>query len=247
MVVYRTMYDDSPLRGRSYCDHCGKLVDWKHNIPLLSFFLLGGKCANCKKKISWQYPVVEFLVGMLFVWWLIVGRSFFLLVQEPFTILQPMFWLVVGLILLLVIVFDLVYMLIPDFLTFSLFFVVLSYRLLLVATSQMRGEDLGYSLVSGGILALFFYFLYWVTKKKGFGFGDVKLAPSLGLILGYQRLVVAVFLAFVLGSLLGVVLLLMGKKKFGQVIPFGPFLVLGTIISLLWGNQVWNWYFGMLI
>lgn len=246
VVVYRTMYDDSPLRGRSYCDNCGKLVDWKHNIPLLSFFWLRGKCANCKKKISWQYPVVEFLVGALFVWWFIIGSSFFNL-AGAFALIQPLVWLGIGLLLFLIFTFDLIYMVIPDFLTSALFILVLAYRLGLVATSQMRGEDLGTSLIAGGVLAIFFYSLYLGTHKKGFGLGDVYLAPSLGLILGYQRLSVAVFAAFVFGSIVGGVLLFLGKKKFGQLIPFGPFLVIGTAFSLIWGQSIWNWYMSMLV
>ncbi len=247
VVVYRTMYGDSPFRGRSYCDNCKKQVDWKHNIPLLSFFLLKGRCAHCRKKISWQYPLVEFMTGVLFVWWFFVGRGFFFLVQEPFVWIQPIFWLLVGMMLLAILVFDLLYMVIPDFLSVGLLIWVLVYRLGLVWTDQMRAEDLVNSVIAGGLLAGFFLGLYLITKKRGFGLGDVKFAPALGLLLGGQRLLVAVFLAFVLGSLMGVCMLMMKKRKMNQVVPFGPFLVMGTVVSLLWGGVMWAWYWNMVL
>ena len=102
------------------------------------------------------------------------------------------------------------------------------------------------AIICGLVLMAFFYGLWFFTKGRGFGFGDVKLAPSLGLLLGWPKTIVAVFLAFVLGAVVAVVLIALGKKKLGQTIPFGPFLVLGTLIALLWGSRLWSWYWGLL-
>ena len=246
VVIYRTTQGTSPLSGRSVCPKCKKMISWKHNIPLISFFLLQGRCANCKTKISWQYPVVEFMTGIMFVWWFLVGRSFFLLFGEPWSVLQPVFWLVVGMLLLVIFIADLKFGLIPDQVSLPLFVLALGYRLGLVTSQQMQSSDLVNAVISGLVLMLFFYSLWYFTKGRGFGFGDVKLAPSLGLLLGWPKTLVGVFIGFLLGAVVAVVLLILGRKRFGQTIPLGPFLVLGTVAALLWGQQLWSWYFGLL-
>jgi len=246
VVIYRTTQGTSPLSGRSVCPKCKKMISWKHNIPLISFFLLQGRCANCKTKISWQYPVVEFMTGIMFVWWFLVGRSFFFLFGNPWIYVQPVFWLIVGMLLLVVFVADLRFGLIPDQVSIPLFVLALGYRLALVSSQQMQSTDLVNAVISGLVLMFFFYCLWYFTKGRGFGFGDVKLAPSLSLLLGWPRTLVGMFIAFMIGAVVAVVLLVIGRKKFGQTIPFGPFLVLGTAASLLWGQQWWSWYVGLL-
>lgn len=246
VVIYRTTHGTSPLSGRSKCPKCKKMISWKHNIPLISFFLLHGKCVNCGTKISWQYPVVELLTGFLFVWWFWIGQGFFLLVGQPWSLLQPVFWLLVGMLLLVVFVADWRFGLIPDSANIILFVLALGYRLALTGFGLMQSEDMIRAIICGLVLMIFFYCLWYFTKGRGFGFGDVKLAPSLGLLLGWPKTLVAVFLAFVIGAVVALVLMAMGKKKLGQTIPFGPFLVLGTVISLVWGNSLWGWYFGQL-
>lgn len=246
VVIYRTVNGQSPLKGRSKCTECGVKIAWQNNIPLLSFMWLRGRCAQCGAKISWQYPVVEFLTGVLFVWWYVVGWGFFRLAGSPFGWLQPLFWLGVGVALLLVVVFDVRYGIIPDVLSAVLLIWVLMYRIGLVVTGRMMKGDFYLALVTGLVLTGFFYFLYQVTKKKGFGLGDVKLAPSLGLILGWPKTLIGVWLAFVVGAVVAITLLILGKKKMKQTIVFGPFLVIGTMIALWWGDAIWNWYLIML-
>lgn len=175
-----------------------------------------------------------------------MGRSFFLLLGQPWGYFQPVFWLIVGMLLLVVFVADLRFGLIPDQVSLPLFVLALGYRIGLVTSHQMQSVDLVRALISGLVLMAFFYGLWFFTKGKGFGFGDVKLAPSLGLLLGWPRTLVGMFIAFCLGAVVAIVLIISGKKRFGQTIPFGPFLILGTVASLLWGQQLWAWYFGLL-
>ncbi len=246
VVIFRTTHGTSPLSGRSVCPKCHKQISWKHNIPLVSFFLLHGRCAYCHKKISWQYPVVEFLTGILFVWWFIIGQSFFALSGGPWMVLQPVFWLLVGMLLLVVFFADLRFGLIPDSISLLLLVSVLFYRIGLVGFGHMEPLDLARAILAGLVLMAFFWSLWFMTKGRGFGFGDVKLAPSLGLLLGWPRIIPGVFSAFIIGAVVGVGVILAGKKKFGQTIPFGPFLVLGVAAGLLFGNQIWSWYWGLL-
>lgn len=247
VVVYRTIYGGSIVKGRSMCLSCKKKIGWFHNIPVISYLFLRGRCGNCGVRISWQYPVMEVLTGLLFVWWYMIGRGFFLLASEPFIWVQPMFWLVVGILLLLIFVFDLRFGIIPDGINLVLFFMSAFYRLLLVLQGEMQVVDLGAAVVSGVAVTAMFYGLYIGTKKKGFGFGDVKLAPSIGLLLGWPGVVVGVFGAYVIGAVMALGLLIFGKKKWGQTIPFGPFLVIGMVIALLWGDSIWSWYMSMLL
>lgn len=246
VVIYRTTHGSSPLSGRSMCPKCKKTISWKHNIPLISFFWLRGKCAHCGLRISWQYPVVEFLTGTLFLWWFWMGRGFFLLIGQPLAYVQPVFWLIIGMLMLVLFVADLRYSLIPDSVTISLFFLTLGYRLYLTHLGEMQSSDVVRAIISGIVLTLFFYGLWSLTKGRGFGFGDVKLAPSLGLLLGWPKTLVAVFVAFILGAIVAVGLIVLNKKKMGQTIPFGPFLVIGCLMALLYGNQIWFWYWGLI-
>lgn len=246
VVIYRLTHKQSPLSGRSVCPSCKKVISWKYNIPLLSYFWLGGRCHNCHKKISWQYPVIELVTGALFVWWFMVGRGFFLLAGTPWGVVQPIFWLVVGMLLLVVFMADFRFGIIPDSVNLALVSLSLFYRLGLVLTGQMDVRDFLLAGISAAVITMFFLSLWLMTKKKGFGMGDIKLAPALGLLLGWQRSIVAIFISFIVGGIFSAVLLIMRKKKMGQTVPFGPFLVFGAAVGLLWGARIWQWYFSLM-
>jgi len=251
VVIFRMSHSKSPLSGRSICPKCKHQLAWFYNIPLLSYLWLKGRCAYCHKKISIRYPLIEFLTGVLFVWWFLVGFNFFKLVGSPWSFIQPVFWLVVGMVFLSIFMTDLLYMVIPFSLNLLLFSLALFYRIGLTGFGIMQITDLLNALISGIGLCMLFLFLQILTKaiKKvdGFGWGDIYLAPSLGLLLGWPRILPGMLLSFVFGALVGIVLILFGKKKISQYLPFGPFLILGTVVSLLWGGTIWNWYLGLLV
>lgn len=246
VVIYRTLHEETFIKGRSRCDHCRKQIAWYDNIPLLSFVLLRGKCRRCKRAISLQHPLVELTTAILFVWWYVVGFTIFQLTTQPLLFVQRGYWLLVGVLLLIVLVTDLTTYLIPDFSVVLLSLAALLYRLYLVHMGIMATGDLYAAIASGFGLSMFFTALILATKGRGMGWGDAKLAIALGLILGWPRSVVAVFAAFIGGALFGIYLVLSGKKSFGQTIPFGPFLVVGTLLSLLYGYPLWLWYIGLL-
>ncbi len=228
VLIYRTVQGEDFVKGRSRCDTCKKKIAWYDNIPLLSYVILGGKCRNCKKPISIQHPIIEFMSGILFVWWYAIGFAFFQLSQSPHTLVQPVFWLLVGILLLVIFVADWLYQIIPDYANFGLMLLAFLYRVYLVTTGAMEWRDFGLAIITGVGLMLFIWALWWGTKGRGMGFGDVKYALAMGILLGWPRALVGMFLAFVIGAVVGSMLILIRAKKFKERIAFGPFLVAAT-------------------
>ncbi|MDH5532960.1 MAG: prepilin peptidase [Candidatus Pacebacteria bacterium] len=246
VVIYRSLNDESWVTGRSRCDSCRKKISWYDNIPVLSYLILRAKCRFCKKPIALTHPVVEVLVGSLFVWWYWSASIFFTLTQRPFEVLQPAFWLVVGIILIAILVTDYLYYIIPDSFVILLLGLTIIYRAALVGFGIMQTNDLIMAIFGMILSVLFIGSLWFFTRGKGMGLGDVKLMVPLSLLLGWPNTLVGLFLSFILGGFVGGGLLLSKRKKMGQVVPFGPFLILGTFISLIWGDQILTWYLSFL-
>lgn len=246
VYVMRTLVGEDYVRGRSRCDTCRRDLEWYELIPLFSYLVLGGRCRTCRKEIDMMHPVGELLTGALFVWWWLIGSAFFQLTQRPLDVIQPVFWLSVGLILLLITIIDLRAMIIPDWSVLTLAIGALLYRSILTLMGVYQQTDFALALF-GAALAMTFFLLLWLgTRKRGIGFGDVKLVFPLGLLVGWPNIIVALFLAFVIGAVVGVALLVAGKLKLGRPLPFGPFLVFGTLLALLWGNSLLSWYLSLL-
>lgn len=246
VVIYRTVYGESFVRGRSKCPHCEHQIAWYDNIPVVSYLMLKGHCRNCHKPISLRYPAVEVITAALFVWWYLIGSAFFQLTEQPLANIQRIFWLCVGIFLIIIFFADFLYQVIPDIAVYPLIAIALLYRIVLVHQHIMQTPDFIAALISAVGASLFFLFLWWITKGKGMGLGDVKFAVAMGLLLGFPGILVGVFLAFVTGSVVGVSLIAFGKKRMGQTIAFGPFLIIGTIVTLVWGNPLLTWYIRML-
>lgn len=247
VVVQRSLADEQWLTGRSKCDHCQQILGWLDSVPLLSYLGLQGKSRCCGKQLSISHPVVELLTGTLFVWWYWGGAIFFQLTQTPFQTLQPLFWLVVGVLLVMVLVADLLYFIIPDSAVFVLTFMAMLYRIALTVVGVMQWTDFINTLIGTLGAFLFFLLLWTLTRGQGMGFGDVKFTIPMGLLLGWPNIMISIFLAFISGAMIGILLMIVGKAKFGKPIPFGPFLIFGLVASLLWGDQLANWYFLQLL
>lgn len=246
VVIMRTLRGEEFLWGRSHCDECSRSLQWWEMIPLVSFIALRGRCRTCHKEIDIMHFVVELLTGLLFLWWWVIGFAFFQLTQTPLTVLQPLFWLLVGIIMLVIVIVDLRSFIIPDWATLLLFALTLLYRVVLILTDAHQPVDFAWALFGSTLLLLFFLFLWLITAKKGIGFGDVKLVFPLGLLMGWPSMFVGIFLAFVIGAVVGIILLLNKKIAFGRALPFGPFLILGTFLSLLYGDSLLRWYISLL-
>jgi prepilin signal peptidase PulO-like enzyme (type II secretory pathway) len=246
VVIYRTIHGEGWVSGRSRCDHCRKIIAWYDNIPLLSYLILRGRCRYCHKKIAVQHFALELLTGFLFVWWYAIGFAFFKLSATPHLFIQPLFWLLVGVFLLIIFVTDWLYQIIPDYANVVLGILALGYRLYLAKTGAMQMGDFWLSLVMGIGLSAFLGLLWIFSKGRGMGLGDVKFAIVMGILLGWPRGLVAMMLAFVIGASIGIVMIVLKLKKFKEKIAFGPFLILGTVVALVWGNQIWQGYMKLL-
>jgi len=225
VLIYRLPRGLPFATGRSFCPKCRKKISWFDNIPLLSFFLLKGRCRHCHSPISWRYPVVELTTGILFLLSYLSHLSFL------------SYLLFSGLIVVFFI--DLEHQIIPDEVLLPLIILFFIRDVTEIFASPLNTYFLILNTFASGVGAFLFMFLiYLITKGKGMGFGDVKLAFLMGLVLGYPKIVVAFYLAFLTGALFGIILILARKATLKQRIAFGPFLTFSSIISLLWGEKI---------
>ncbi|MBI2195696.1 MAG: prepilin peptidase [Candidatus Levybacteria bacterium] len=199
-------------------------------IPVLSYLTLGGKCRHCKGKISPYYPLVELITGVLFV----LVFSFFKPAFDIYHLSFIIYYFFIVSSLIVVFFIDLKYGVIPDKIVFPT--IILSVFYLAVGSSGI----LSYLFSALGAF-LFFLVLLTVTSGKGMGWGDVKYSFLMGLILGFPNIVIGLYLAFLTGAIVSIILILWKKKKLrGSTIPFGPFLVTGTILSLFYSEFFLN-------
>ena len=245
-VIYRLEKEENPLKGHSYCPNCKHTLDWQDLVPIFSFLLLKGRCRYCGKKISYQYPLVELLTGFLFVfifWHL--GFSFDL--SSEFQIPNFFYLSFVSCFLVIIFVYDLKRYIIPDVVVYPA--IVVSGIWYLVAgiffKFYTKYEILNtiYSVVGA---AAFFLVIVLISKGKWMGIGDIKLAFFMGLFLSWPNILVALFSAFFIGAIIGVILIIFGKKTLKSEVPFGPFLVAGTFLALFWGQNIANWYLNLI-
>lgn len=231
--------DLSIVHGRSMCPNCHHTLATKDLVPVVSWLRLGGKCRYCHKPISWQYPVVELLTAGLFAFsylywplaWGEQGTTLFVL------------WLIflVGLIALAV--YDLKWQLLPNKLVYRLMYGAVVQALLLIFVFHGGFKQAGHIALSFIIGGGLFYVLFQVSGGKWIGGGDVKLGMLLGLILAEPELsIFMIFSACLLGTAVSLPLLATHKLKRTSRVPFGPFLIAGTIIARLFGAALISWY-----
>lgn len=214
--------DEDVFWGRSHCDHCKKKLRPLDLIPVLSYIFLRAKCRYCHKKISIKYPAVELSTGLGFVY--IYSYS-----SSPISLI---FLLLLFSIFVVIFMSDLQYLIIPNTVVFPGVILVLLYKLIYFHGSLIP------NIIAGFGAFLFLYFLYLITRGRGMGFGDVKFSLIMGILLGFPEIVIAFYIAFLTGAFVSFILLLLGRVHFGQQIPFGPFLVLSTIITYLWRENL---------
>ena len=231
VCIYRIPQNIAIARPRSYCPKCSNPIRALDNIPIISFVMLKGRCRNCDKKIRLQYPAVELLTALL---------TIAVVLKFDFTILT-IFYLSFIYILITISFIDLEHMIIPDGLVLAA--AMLGLMALIFNILPIGWPDSAYgALLYGGVLAGVGYVGKLVYKMDALGGGDVKLASVLGMYLGWKMSMISLLLAFLVAALFVVVGLAVGRLSRKQLIPFGPFLALGAIMTLFWGEQLYNWY-----
>lgn len=252
-VIWRLHSKESFVGGRSYCPRCRHKLAAADLVPLLSFLFLGGKCRYCKENISWQYPLVELATSVLALAAAFIFASGFMKlgIIDPATVLILVYyWAMIG-ILEIVFVSDLLWYVIPD--EAIVFGVGLAALAQIFAAFSPLARDLiaGDQSLGGVFLTAVFSTLVFlgivvISKGKWMGLGDVKYAFLMGLVLGFPGIVAGLFLAFLSGAVIGLVLIAAGRKKLSSEIPFGPFLAAATLVALFFGQSVINWYLGII-
>jgi prepilin signal peptidase PulO-like enzyme (type II secretory pathway) len=238
-VIYRLEKQKS-LKGRSFCPNCKHTLSFKDLFPVFSFLFLGGKCRYCRKKISAQYPLVEISTGILFVlifWKLGFGWS---LRFGFWDFIKLGFWFYIASALIVIFIYDLKHYIIPDKVLFPAILITLIFNFQFLIFNEF---SIFISSIIAVVVASGFFFIIWlVSGGRAMGFGDVKLAILMGLLLVWPNVLTALFLAFFFGAIIGIILMVVEKKSLKSEIPFGPFLIAGTFLAMFYGNQIIQWY-----
>ena len=235
-VAYRVPRDESISSGRSKCPDCGNTISAIQNIPLLSYVVLRGRCRHCGNRISIRYPAIELVTGLLFM-----AAALRFEVSAEAVIYAGFFWVLVVLT-----VIDLQYKLLPNKIVFPTF--IAGWIALTIAA--LAGSDAGRLLDAAIGAAIFggFFFLVAFLYPAGMGGGDVKLAFVLGTFLGYAGgpgvVVVGMFLSFLIGAVVGVIVMKATGGDRKKQVPFGPFLALGAILAIFVGRSLLDAYLG---
>lgn len=255
VVIHRLPAEESIVFPHSHCPKCDAAISFYDNIPILSWLILGGRCRNCRAPISSRYPLVEFLTGLTFA-------AFFL--HDGLSPILPINLLFAAALISLIFI-DAEQMILPNAITYPGFILTLIVRTALPIVFQIAPFDdittapfreinqplwiislLG-AIIGAAVGGGFLWLVGWIWKQlrgvEAMGFGDVKLMLMVGALLGWRLTVLSLFLGALTGALSGIILVSKQKQRDYQTqIPFGIFLGLGSLIAMLFGAAIINWY-----
>ncbi len=225
--------DKSIVVPLSYCPVCNTPIKAWDNIPILSYIILGGKCRACKAGISFRYPLVELLNALLYValiWRFGIGW-------------HTLFYFAFVSALMAITFIDLEFQIIPDSITLPGILVGLIAGSLVLPDPFLRWSLLGYKAsVLGAVSGFGLFYIVAVLSKGGMGGGDIKMMAMVGAMTGWKSVLLTTFIGSLLGSIIGVSLMVFKGKSRKTKIPFGPFLAAGTVITLFYGQEILSWY-----
>ena len=229
VCIYRMPLEKGVVSGRSYCPKCKKQITWKDNIPIISYLLLSGKCRKCKKPISSQYALVEFLSILFFtIIYFLYGIT-----------LTTLLLMILSLSFIIIFFIDLKHFIIPNEITFSM--MALGFLKSFDPNLNSLFPNYINSLIGGllgyGIIWSIIYFYKQVRKKEGMGLGDAKLFGVIGFWFGWIAIPFVIFLSSVIALLSVVPSLLKNSRTMSSQIPFGPYIIIGTLIYLFFENS----------
>lgn len=228
VCIYRIPRGESIAKERSHCMTCGYQLRWYDLIPLFSWLALGGKCRKCKAPISPQYPIIEGVNGVFYL---------MIMAVNGFRIESVLYCLMASALLALSVIDFRTYE-IP--LGFNLFLAGLGIFRLILDLEHWSDYVIGFFAVS-----LFLYLLLIATKGRAIGGGDVKLMAAAGLLIGWKLIILAFFIGCILGSVIHIIRMKVSHAE--HMLAMGPYLSMGILIAVLYGNQFLDWYFGILL
>jgi len=253
VVVHRTKKGKKGiLLSRSICPSCKKKIKWKHLIPVFSWVFLQGKCSYCKKTISFHYLLLEILTGLIFVatflnWNFIevipaLTNPGILNYSMDWQIFQIfLFYIVTFSFLIAIFFYDLKYKEIPDRFSLPAIAIAIAGGIVFNIISPL-------TMLIGGLAVFVFFFLqFLISKGTWIGGGDLRMGALIGVLLGWEKGLLAVIISYFIGAILSIYLLATKRVGRKSTIPFGPFLVIGTIISLFYGQCILDWYLTTLL
>jgi leader peptidase (prepilin peptidase)/N-methyltransferase len=234
VVIYRLPRGESVVLPGSHCMECGHKVRFYDNIPIFSWFILGGKCRSCKKPYSFRYALVEFITGVLFA-------ALFLVYGWKWKLLE---YLILAFGLVVISFIDLDHQIIPD--EFSLGGIAIGLIGSLINPERDFWTAFAGFLMGGGFLWAIAYFYYAIRNEEGMGGGDIKLLAWLGAVLGWAAIPFIILVSSVIGSIVGLTLVSQGRGL-KTTIPFGPYLAFAAILYMIGGHGLTKWYFSLFI
>jgi leader peptidase (prepilin peptidase)/N-methyltransferase len=231
VCIYRLPLGQSLASPPSRCPSCGRGLRWYHNVPIVSWIMLRGRCAHCQAPISIQYPVIELVTAL--IWVLIVWMT-------------PIGWLLASRLVLataLIVLFtiDLEHQLLPNRITLP--GILAGFAFSFVAPPGPVDSLLGIVL-GGGVLYGIAAAYYLVRKEEGMGMGDVKMLAMVGAFLGWKAVLLTLVLSSFAGAVIGMAMMALHRGTLRYALPFGTFLAVGTLIAMLFGERMIAWYFG---
>ena len=233
VCIFRLPNEESIIWPGSHCPHCKNAIKFYDNIPVVSYFLLRGKCRYCKGSISLQYPLVEGITAL---------SSLFLIIKFGPS-LSYLFYFAFVAALIVITVIDLYHQIIPDVISLPGIGMGLLASLLIPQITLFN--SLIGILLGGGSLFIVATFYQWLFKREGMGGGDIKLLAMIGAFLGWKAVLLTILLSSLIGSVTGILMVVVKGKDFKYAIPFGPFLSLGAVISLFYGEEIVRWYLAL--
>jgi len=233
VCICRMPKNESVVSPPSHCPRCDYQIRWYDNIPMFSYMLLRGKCRGCGTHISLQYPVVELLNGLL-------ALALFLKYGPTLSFLA-LFLFCSALVVITFI--DLEHQIIPD--EISLSGIIIGFVFSFFLPWQTWLNSLLGILLGGGSLLLVAYGYQWLTGKEGMGGGDIKLLAMMGAFLGWKSVLFIIFASSLIGSVVGITIMLVQKKDSKLAIPFGPYLAFGAVLYIFFGPQLIHWYLNL--
>ena len=230
VCIYRIPRGESIVYLSSHCPNCSTPLQWHDLIPILSYILQGGKCKYCREPISIQYPMVELLNGILYL----------ILYYKFSATINFAFYAIIFSVLIIISFIDLHHQIILDCLNIIIFITSIIYKIL-----RFRLYNISPNIVNsllGLIISAGIFLLISIVYNGGLGGGDIKLIGVLGFILGIKMILLNIFLSFILGAIISIFLLLFKIKGKKDPIPFGPFICIAFMITIIFGENIIVWY-----